>query len=279
MSDGLIETYRGGIPAWECDIFGHLNIAFYGERFDDAAQDLLERHAAGQGWRSRSMDTQYLHELRAGEGLAIRSAIIDGADGVVRLGHEAINSATGARTTRVAQRLYNAQATPAELARLAAAAVPWTDADFAPLDLPVGAGTIASGRDRVKPWEADASGCLALLGFLHRFSTACLHVLDAIGMTDAYRRQAGRGFATFETRLVIEAPPRLGDGVVLDSAVIDAGTSSLRMLHRMSAARSGQPLAHFYQAGVHFDLEARRSAPFPAALRERALVLRVAAAR
>jgi acyl-CoA thioesterase FadM len=42
------------------------------------------------------------------------------------------------------------------------------------------------------------------------------------------------------------------------------------MRHEMSLARSGEPVAVFHQAGVHFDLEARRSVPLPAALRERA---------
>ena len=119
-------------------------------------------------------------------------------------------------------------------------------------------------------------GSLALLGFVHRFSDACLHVIEAMGMTENYRRSANRGFATFETRLRLVDSVAAGEEIVVTSGIVAIGTSSLRMLHRMHAARDGRPLAQFYQAGVHFDLAARRSAPWPAALRERAVSLVIA---
>ncbi len=101
-----------------------------------------------------------------------------------------------------------------------------------------------------------------LLGYLHRFSNACLHVIEAIGMDPSYRRAANHGFATFETRLAIEDPTAAaGDGLVVTSGVVTVGRSSLGMLHRLESSRDGRPLARFYQAGVHFDLAARRSSP------------------
>jgi acyl-CoA thioester hydrolase len=275
-----IETYRGGVAAWECDIFGHLNIAFYVERFADAGADLLERLAPGVAWHSRALATRYERELRAGEGITIRSAILAVESAGLRLGHEAVNSATGERSTLVEQRLVPAapEHWPPLRQRLAASVAAWDDPGFTPLDLPAGQGPIAAGRDRVKAWEADGAGELSLLGYLQRCSGACLHVLDAFGATEAYRRHAQRGFATFETRLTLDSPARIGDGVVVASAILDVGSSSLRMLHRLSESQSGRRLAHFYQAGVHFNLEARRSAPWPPELREKAQELRVASA-
>src|ERR1700733_9588934 len=93
MAESLIETYRGDVEAWECDVFGHMNIAFYGERFGDAAASLLHRFVPGRAWRTVSLFTRYLKELRAGESISIRSAVIStgaGAKGekLVRLGHE-----------------------------------------------------------------------------------------------------------------------------------------------------------------------------------------------
>jgi acyl-CoA thioesterase FadM len=63
---------------------------------------------------------------------------------------------------------------------------------------------------------------------------------------------------------------------VLRSGLIKAGNSSLHMLHEMTHARSGELLAVFHQSGVHFDMEARSSAPLPAALRDRAANLVIA---
>ena len=92
---GFIETYRGGVAAWECDVFGHLNIAFYVERLADAAADLLERQAPGRRWRTQvALDTSYERELRAGEGIVIRSAILAATPDQVRVVHEAVESAS-----------------------------------------------------------------------------------------------------------------------------------------------------------------------------------------
>src|ERR1700722_10308690 len=103
--DGLVETYRGGVSAWECDIFGHLNIAFYVERFADAAEDLLERLAPGEAWRTLTLNTEYEHELRAGAGIVISSGVIAVEDPALRIGHVALNSSNGERSTRVVQRV------------------------------------------------------------------------------------------------------------------------------------------------------------------------------
>ncbi|MGH7089723.1 MAG: thioesterase family protein, partial [Stellaceae bacterium] len=56
------------------------------------------------------------------------------------------------------------------------------------------------------------------------------------------------------------------------------GTSSLKLAHLMRATRDGRPLARFLQAGVHFDLAARRGAPWPAEFREQAEAFRLAEA-
>jgi len=275
---GLVETYRGGVSPWECDVMNHFNIAFYVGRLADAASDLMERYAPERSWRTLVVHTSYEQELRAGDGIAIRSGIIAVGGDTLRLGHEATNSATGARTTIAEHVLSPAEPEGWSELRdtLAAASVAWQAPAFGPIELPAGPGPIPSGRDRVKPWEANTAGQLSLTGILHRCSAACLHVLDAIGMTDAYRRRTQRGFSTFESRLAVESPANVGEGVVVESAVLHAGTSSLRMLHRLHESRSRRPLAHFYQAGAHFDIELRRSAPLPPEIKEKLLALQSA---
>ena len=97
--------------------------------------------------------------MRAGDGIAIRSGIIAVGGDTLRLGHEATNSATGARTT-IAEHVLS----PAEPEG-------WSEARHArrrfrrlagsrlrPDRVPAGPGPIPSGRDRVKPWEANTAG-------------------------------------------------------------------------------------------------------------------------
>jgi acyl-CoA thioesterase FadM len=270
---GLVETYRGGVDAWECDVFGHLNIAFYVERLADAGHDLLERLAPDGRWRTVAIAVGYERELRAGEGIVIRSAILEATPARVRIAHEAVESAALARASRAEHVLVPVKAPPAALA---AAPIAWEP--FPVVRWPSGAGQIAAGRDRVKATDTE-EWRLTLLGYLRRFSTACLHVIEAIGMNHTYRSAANHGFATFDTRLAIEDPTAaVGDGLVVTSGVVSVGRSSLAMVHRLRASRDGRLLARFYQAGVHFDLAARRSSPWPAALRAKASSLVIAGA-
>jgi acyl-CoA thioester hydrolase len=121
----------------------------------------------------------------------------------------------------------------------------------------------------------DETGGLSLAGFVHRFAAAGLQVIGAFGVTGDYMRRQHRGLATFETRLELEPEsPRAGEGVIVSSSLLDVGNASMRMAHEMRATGDGRLLARYYQAGVHFDLDARRSAPLPPELRERALLLR-----
>ena len=231
----LIETYRGAVAAWECDAFGHMNIALYPQRFESAARDLIERAGAGTAWQTVALDVRYLEELRAAEGIVIRSGVLERDGSNVRLAHEATTPA-GERTTLAEHVLRCDAASPAgaTLGTIAG----WER--FAPAVIPKGEGALVTGRERVRAAECD-DGVLSLAGHSHRFSDANVFVMEAIGMSASYRRAANRGFATFETRLSLEPPCAApGDGLVITSGIIAVGTSSLRMLHRMRAASDGR---------------------------------------
>ena len=64
--------------------------------------------------------------------------------------------------------------------------------------------------------------------------------------------------------------PAIGESIVISSGILDLGKSSVKVLHEMKLARGLRRVARFYQAGVYFDLEARRSAPLPDVLRAKA---------
>jgi acyl-CoA thioesterase FadM len=276
-----IETYRGIVAPGECDVMGHLTIGCYFDRFTDAAVSLIDRVAPAAAppaaaWRSTSLFVRYTKELRAGDGLFIKSGIIGQEGEEIRLGHEILDAATGEVTTRIEHTLaprdlpYGGQGEQRRL--LAEAAVAWESPgfeDIAPLNHPE--RMIETARDRVKAWEVDERGELALSGLVHRFAGGCLQLASAIGITPDYIRRERRGFSTFETRLHIEAPPPgAGDQVLLKSGILGVGNSSVRMLHELFMAKTGESLALFYQSGVHFDLEARASAPLSAEQKKRA---------
>ncbi|MDE1968667.1 MAG: acyl-[acyl-carrier-protein] thioesterase [Alphaproteobacteria bacterium] len=277
---GFAESYRGDVEAWECDAFGHMNIAFYGERFADAAASLLFRLAPTRHFRTVSLLVRYRHELRAGEAIAIRSAVLGVGEGAkrerqVRVGHE-LTTGEGAVAAEAEHVLAprDAKMRSGLRAALEAATAAWGAAPFAPLKLPAAHGTVPSLRDRVKSWELDETGRLSLFGHVRRFSTAVTHLMNAVGMSGDYIARERRGFATFESRLAL-APwqPGVGAEVAATSGFLATGRSSVTMIHDLVEVKGGDRIARLYLAGVHFDLDRRRSTPLPEGMRAKAAAL------
>jgi acyl-CoA thioesterase FadM len=91
-------------------------------------------------------------------------------------------------------------------------------------------------------------------------------------------RSEQRGFSTFEFRLALSGALRAGDFVLVRSGLAHVGNSSMRILHRMTEARTGALVATLDQAGVCLDLVARRPAPLGEDMRERAIGMLVSPA-
>jgi acyl-CoA thioesterase FadM len=279
---GTIETHRSMVKAWECDGFGHFTVAYYFDRFADAAQTLREVLADERGlavpesWVTLDYHARFTAELRGGDILHVESGVVEAAPTLLRFGHRLFNSATGALCTTVEQRL--ALLSPvrplseAEQERLLDRDWSWESAKDEPgFADDVAQGFIVTGRDRVRAGEIDATGALALASYVHRSSFGCMQLLTAMGLTPDYLRAAQRGFSTFEVKLRLESPaPKAGDALRLESGLMHLGSSSVRMVHRLIDARTGRRVAALRQSGVHFDLEARRSAPIPPELRTKA---------
>lgn len=271
----LVECYRGGVLIQECDAFGHLNIAYYIERFADAGHELMHRLAPGTRWRTRSMNTRYIAELRAGDPIAIQSGIVALDTATLKVGHIATNGMGGPVTTS-AEQIIALDAPDGEnwaetRMQLEGALAPWKEMPFDSVKLPEKAGPVSTGLARVKAWQADEEGRLSLFGFIDRFSTANLINMITAGMSSTYMRDQKRGFATFDTRLELFPPaPAVGEMVAMQSGMLNVGNSSVTILHEMRLPHSNRRVARYYQAGVHFDLEARRSAPLPDSIRDKA---------
>ena len=96
-------TYRGAVYASHCDHIGHMNIASYGSKFDEATWVLFceigltpsylrgERH----GMAGVQQNIAYSKELFAGDVIEIRSGVLEVADKRLRVRHEMRNIETG----------------------------------------------------------------------------------------------------------------------------------------------------------------------------------------
>ena len=82
---------RGIAMPWHCDHYGHMNVRWYAHLFDDASLsiwscigiDMRELHAGGAHTVIAKSSTQYRHEVRAGDTLAIHGAF-------ARLGNKSV---------------------------------------------------------------------------------------------------------------------------------------------------------------------------------------------
>jgi acyl-CoA thioester hydrolase len=96
-------TYRGTVYPWHCDHMGHMNVMWYVGKFDEATWQLfaliglsrsrLSRDGAGMAGLEQHIE--YKRELRAGDLVTIRSAVLEVKEKVIRFRHEMTNDETG----------------------------------------------------------------------------------------------------------------------------------------------------------------------------------------
>ncbi|QDQ98245.1 thioesterase family protein [Tomitella fengzijianii] len=66
---------------------------------------------------------------------------------------------------------------------------------------------------------------------------------------------------------------RLGEGIAVDSWLLGVDDKRLHFFHEMRSLESGIRVAAGEQLDLHFDLGARRAAPFPGEVRARLAAL------
>jgi acyl-CoA thioesterase FadM len=284
---GWLETYRGWVTPWECDIIEHLTIAYYFARFADSHLALMEAIGVGPSYMSEAgrgcvaVDcyARFTRELRNGDVLHLDAAILGVEDKILHSGHKVFDSASGEVAATIEQKLIHldlerrrAAAIPPERRRaMRDAVVEWDGPRREKRHMPEGTeGFIDGVRDTVKPWEIDLMGHLGIQFYIHRFSASAAHAMAAFGMTPDYVRDQRRGMSTFEIDIRFRRELHAGDLVAVRTALVHVGSSSFRLLHKMFNLRSGELAAVMSQFAVHLDMDARRPTPLPDELRARA---------
>ena len=274
-----IETYRGTVPPWECDVTEHFTIAYYFARLEEAEPNLADALGLGKRLRgggfARRLDVRFARELRAGSSFQVEGAVL-GLDEGLRLGHRFVDSANGETVTWIDERwdLANAPLSGEERGALDGRLATWEGpvAEIRPEPKST-EGFIPTARGRVRPADLDSAGHFGLAAIVHRFTDACIQAGSAIGMDSEYMEKSRRGFSTFELALRIGGALGLDDPYLVETGVAHLGNSSLRLVHVMTDPRSGREIARLGQYGVNLDLDARRPARWPDEVRTRAAKL------
>ncbi len=281
------ETYRGAVPPWQCDVTEHFTVGYYFDRLEEAGGNLGDVLGLGDVGRRgdvpRRIDARFARELRAGASFHVESAALGvGGDGGLRLGHRFVDSTNGEVVTWFEEHwdLSAAPLTPLQRDTIEGRLGEWNGpAAETRAEARSTAGFIPTARGRVKTGDVDAAGHFALGAIVLRFSNASGQLGAAIGMDSAFMQQQRRGFSTFELILHVSGVLRLDLPYLVETGIGHLGSSSLRMIHRMTNARTGDEVARLSQFGVNLDLDARRPARWPDAIRERAAALVVQESR
>jgi acyl-CoA thioesterase FadM len=273
------ETYRGTVPSWQCDVTEHFTIAYYFDRLEEAVANFADTIGLDALLRAggfvRRLDLRFARELRAGASFHVDSAAL-GVDHGLRLGHRFVDSATGEAVTWIEEHWELAPAAlPAhQRDTIARRLATWDGPVAEPRPEPAGtAGFIPTARGRIKPGDLDATGHLSLSAMVHRFSSASAQIAAALGMDAAAMQRQRRGFSTFELTMRISGAMRLDAPYLVETGIGHLGNSSMRMIHSLTHLPTGAEIARLGQFGVNLDLDARRPARWPDALRDRAASL------
>jgi acyl-CoA thioesterase FadM len=274
-----IETYRGAVPPWQCDVTEHFTIAYYFDRLEEANISLADELGVGELQHrtdiAHRISARFVRELRAGASFHVESAALM-IEGGLRLGHRFVDSANGEVVTWFQERwdLPDSLLTSRQRVAIAARLGAWNGLAAEARPEPLTADSfIPTARGRVKPGDVNTAGNFALGAMVHRFSNASGQLGAAIGMDAAAMQQQRRGFSTFELVLRITGALSLAAAYLVETGIGHLGASSLRMIHRMTDPRTGATIAQVSQFGVNLDLDARRPARWPDDTRRRAQAL------
>ncbi len=95
-------TYRGAVYPWHCDHMGHMNVAWYVGKFDEATWNLFNMvglspsylRSSGRGVAAVDQHTKYINELHAGDVVTIRSHLLSLEGKKIRFQHRMFNGET-----------------------------------------------------------------------------------------------------------------------------------------------------------------------------------------
>ena len=129
------------------------------------------------------------------------------------------------------------------------------------------AGYIETFRSMVYPWHCDHQGHMNTMHYVGMFDTAFWHHLSALGFTRAYLQERDTGFFDVKDTVEYRAEQAPGSLLMIDSALLRIGTTSIVAYHRMWNTETRAMAATSEKVTVYSSLGTRRKTPLPEHLR------------
>ncbi|HYM01959.1 MAG TPA: thioesterase family protein [Stellaceae bacterium] len=125
-------------------------------------------------------------------------------------------------------------------------------------------------RGTIYPWQCDHVGHLNVMWYVGKFDEATWNFCAGIGITPAYLRTERRGMAAVQQNLTYKRELLAGDIIEIRSRLVELRERSVRFVHEMRNAETGEIAALCEITGVHIDRDIRKSCPLPAEIRSAA---------
>ena len=129
----------------------------------------------------------------------------------------------------------------------------------------------ATYRGMVYPWQCDHVGHMNIMWYVGKFDEANWNFFARLGLTPTYLREANRGMAAVQQNIAYKRELLAGDIVEIKSSLLEIRETSIRFVHEMRNAETGEIAAICEITGVHMDRHARKSTLFAPAIRETAM--------
>jgi acyl-CoA thioester hydrolase len=128
----------------------------------------------------------------------------------------------------------------------------------------------ATYRGTVYPWQCDHVGHMNIMWYVGKFDEANWNFIASLGLTPTYLRQSGRGMAAVQQNISYRRELLAGDIVEIRSSLLEIRDKSIRFVHEMRNAETGEIAACCEITGVHMDRALRKSTPFAPDIRDAA---------
>jgi acyl-CoA thioester hydrolase len=126
----------------------------------------------------------------------------------------------------------------------------------------------ATYRGTVYPWQCDHVGHMNIMWYVGKFDEANWNLFARLGLTPSYLREANRGMAAVQQNITYERELLVGDIVEIRSKLVELREKSIRFVHEMRNAETGEVAAICEITGVHMDRQARKATPFADEIRQ-----------
>ena len=114
-----------------------------------------------------------------------------------------------------------------------------------------------------------------VMWYVGKFDEANWNLFARLGLTPSYLRSSGRGMAAVQQNITYKRELLAGDIVEIRSTLLEIRERSIRFVHEMRNAETGEIAAACEITAVHMDRQARKSTALAETVRRAAAKLLV----